>query len=65
MSVSNSHTKFGWILSNGVGGDSIMDRRMDGWTDGGDNNNYFAFLKSVGIMSVKRHTFSIQLLAKY
>ena len=65
MSVSNSHTKFGWILSNGVGGDSI-NRRIDGWTDGGDNNNYFAFLKkSVGIMSVKRHTFSIQLLAKY
>ena len=28
--VSNSHTKFGWILSNGLGGDSIMDRQQDG-----------------------------------
>ena len=27
--VSNSHTKFGWISSNGLGGDSTMDR----WTD--------------------------------
>ena len=26
--VSNSHTKFGWISSNGLGGDSITDR----WT---------------------------------
>ena len=23
--VSNSHTKFGWISSNGLGGDSITD----------------------------------------
>ena len=42
-----------------------MDRRMDGWTHGDDNNNYFTFLKNVGIMSIKRHTFSIQKLAKY
>ena len=26
---SNSHTKFGWISSNGWGGDSIMDGQMD------------------------------------
>ena len=23
--MSNPHTKFGWILSNGLGGDSVMD----------------------------------------
>ena len=28
--VSNSHTKFGWISSNGLGGDSITDGRTDG-----------------------------------
>ena len=33
--VSNTHTKFGWISSNGLGGDSIMDRQVDGQTDGG------------------------------
>ena len=27
--VSNSHTKFGWILSIGLGADSITDRRTD------------------------------------
>ena len=27
--VSNSHTKFGWISSNGLGGDSITDGRTD------------------------------------
>ena len=32
--VSNSHTKFGWISSNGLGGDSITDRQTDGRTDG-------------------------------
>ena len=32
--VSNLHTKFGWILSDGLGGDSITDRQMDKWTDG-------------------------------
>ena len=31
--VSNSHTKFGWISSNGLGGDSITGRRTDGRTD--------------------------------
>ena len=25
--VSNSHTKFGWISSNGLGGDSVTDGR--------------------------------------
>ena len=32
--VSNSHTKFGWISSNGLGGDSVTDGRTDGQTDG-------------------------------
>ena len=32
--VSYSHTKLGWISSNGLEGDSMMDRWMDGWTDG-------------------------------
>ena len=31
--VSNSHTILGWILSNGLGGDSITDRRTDRQTD--------------------------------
>ena len=31
--VSNSHTKFGWISSNGLGGDSVTDGQMDGRTD--------------------------------
>ena len=38
--VSNSHTKFGWISSNGLGGDSM--------TDGGDCNIPDAFLKKLG-----------------
>ena len=42
--VSNSHTKFGWISSNGLGVDSITDRQ----TDGGDYNIPFAFLKKRG-----------------
>ena len=25
--VNNSHTKFGWISSNGLGGDSVTDRQ--------------------------------------
>ena len=41
--VSNSHTKFGWILSNGLG-DSVTDRR----TDGGYCNIPDAFLKKHG-----------------
>ena len=35
--VSNSHTKSGWISSNGLGGDCITD----GQTDGGDYNSLF------------------------
>ena len=46
--VSNSHTKFGRISSNGLGGDSITDRRMDRRTDGGDYNIPCAFLKKRG-----------------
>ena len=42
--VSNAHTKFGWISSNGLGGDSVTDRR----TDGGDCNIPDSFLKKRG-----------------
>ena len=28
--VSNTHTKFGWISSNGLGRDSVADGQMDG-----------------------------------
>ena len=38
--LSNSHTKFGCISLNGLGGDSITDGR----TDGGNYNIPFAFL---------------------
>ena len=31
--VSNTHTKYGWISSNSLGGDSVTDGRTDGWTD--------------------------------
>ena len=31
--MSNSHTKFGWIWSNGLGGDSVMDGQRDGWME--------------------------------
>ena len=46
--VSKPLTKFGWILSSGLGGDSITDRRTDGQTDGGDNNIPDAFSKKRG-----------------
>ena len=42
--MPHSHTKVGWISSNGLGGDSITK----GQTDGGDNNIPFAFLKKGG-----------------
>ena len=42
--VSSSHNKFGWILSNCLGGDSITDGRTDVLT--------FGFL--VGTYSVKK-----------
>ena len=44
--VSNSHTKFGWISSNGSGGDSITDRRMEAITISPS-----LFQKSVGIIT--------------
>ena len=31
--VSNSHTKFGWIWSNGSGGNSRKDGQTDGRTE--------------------------------
>ena len=43
--VSNSHTKFGWNLPNGLGGDSITDRR----TDGGNYISPSLFKKRVGV----------------
>ena len=46
--VCNPHTKFGWISSNGLGGDSVTDGQTDGWTDGGDFNIPDAFLKKRG-----------------
>ena len=42
--VSNIHTKFGWISTNGLGGDSVTD----GQTDGCDCNIPDAFLKKRG-----------------
>ena len=48
LHVSNTHTKFGWISSNGLGGDSVTDGRTDGRTDGGDCNIPNAFLKKRG-----------------
>ena len=46
--VTNSHTKFGWISSNGLGGDSVTDGWTDRRTDGGDCNIPDAFLKKHG-----------------
>ena len=49
INVSNSHTKFGWISSNGLGGD-VTDR----WTDGrGDCNIPDSFLKKRGDNNIK------------
>ena len=58
--VSSSHTKFGWISSNGLGGDSITDRRTNGrtdrrtdrQTDGGNYKIPSAFLKCLGIIKL-------------
>ena len=44
--VSKPLTKFGWILSSGLGGDSITDRRTEAITI-----SLTLFLKSVGIKS--------------
>ena len=38
--MSDLHTKFGWILSNGLGGDRVTD----GWTDVGNCNIPDVFL---------------------
>ena len=46
--MSNSHTKFSWISSYGLG-DRIKDRR----TDEGDHNSPNTFLKNVGIINLK------------
>ena len=42
--VSNTHTEYGWISSNGLGGDSVTEGR----TDRGDCNIPDAFLKKHG-----------------
>ena len=43
--MNNSQTKFGWILSKGLGGESITGRRMEGEIEIGDNNIPFSFFK--------------------
>ena len=55
--VSNSHTKFGWISSNGLG-DSVTDGRTDGLTDGRRRLQYSRrfFKKSVGIITQGSNT---------
>ena len=61
--VSNSHTKFGWISSNGLGGDSLTDGWTDRWTDrrtdGGDCNIPDAFLKKRGDKYAVLHNVSL------
>ena len=32
--MSNSHTKFDWTLSNGLGGDRVTDGQKDGRANG-------------------------------
>ena len=46
--MSNSHTKLGWILSNGLGGDSITDVRAEAFAISPS-----LFQKSVGIKNDK------------
>ena len=58
--VSNSHTKFGLISSNGLGGDNVTDGR----TDGGDCNIPDAFLKKRGDNYFKMHALSTSMLIK-
>ena len=48
--VSNSHTKFGWISSNGLG-DSVTDGQMDGRTEAIAISPTLFLKKSVGITS--------------
>ena len=46
--VSNSHTKFDWIASNGLRGESVTDGRTDGRKDGDDCNIPTLFIKRLG-----------------
>ena len=48
--MSNSHTKFGGISTNGLGGDSVTD----GQTNGGDCNIHDAFFKKRGDSNKKQ-----------
>ena len=50
--MSNSHIKFGQILSNGLGGDSITDGRMDGLRRLQQPLTFF-LKKSVGITNLR------------
>ena len=47
--VSNLHAKFGWISYNGLGGDSIMDRLMDGQTEAITITTSLFLKKSLGM----------------
>ena len=49
--VSSTHTKFCWISSNDLGGDSVTDGRTDGQTEAFAISSSFFFFKSVGIMT--------------
>ena len=51
--MSNSHTKFGWISSKALGGDSVTNGR----TDGGDCHIPYAFLKKS--MGIKRSQYLV------
>ena len=63
--VSNSHTKFGWISSNVLGGDSITDGRTDRRTESIAISRSF-FLKKRGdnkprvYKSIKLHSFALR-----
>ena len=46
--VSKPHTKFGWISSNGLGGDSVTDRRTEAIAI-----STTLFLKSMGIIMIE------------
>ena len=50
--MSNSHTKLGWISSNGLGGGSITDRRTHGQTGRGDYNT---LLKGMVTIKAEHH----------
>ena len=52
--MSNSHTKFGWISSKALGGDSVTNGR----TDGGDCHIPYAFFKKKN-MGIKRSQYLV------